>query len=301
MEDYIRRYVTKDGKERITIYRDEHADNPRYNTDEPLHCEDWSRDYTIMTKKEREYHSSSARNLIEHFLNSYGNVKEMIKVLRANAAAEKHEEDDCCLVYDTSRHEWILKTWIGGWKDYTGQMHGNEWCEEVSFALKLKNITAYDLASYMSDSMIEAFCDAKFFTDGIKIGSYSFGYQGTISFDDSFSTDSEGICWLEKDEFLKYSGCKEEYWNSKTLREIEFLIDEIEAWGDNEVYGFKVEKAVKTIKSVRYPDGEHDDTETEETEWEETGSCWGFYGELDKSIEWILEDAGFKKEELIEE
>ena len=301
-QEYAKRFVTKDGNTRINIYYDSNADNPRYNTDEPFHCEDWSRDYTIMTEDERKYHSSSARNLIEHFLSSYGNVKEMIKVLRANAAAEKHEEDDCCLVYDASRHEWILKSWIGGWKDYGGQMHGNEWCEEASFALKLKNITAYDLASYMSDSMIENFCNQKFFTDGVKIGSSSFGYHGTISFDDSFSTDSEGLCWLEKEEFLKYSGCDEKYWKGKTLTEIEWLTDELEAWGDGDVYGFVVENRIEYKVHKEYANVEREDEDYEEVEWEEGDSCWGFYGDIwkEEKLNWILEEAGFKKEELDE-
>ena len=301
-QEYAKRFVTKDGNTRINIYYDSNADNPRYNTDEPFHCEDWSRDYTIMTEDERKYHSSSARNLIEHFLSSYGNVKEMIKVLRANAAAEKHEEDDCCLVYDASRHEWILKSWIGGWKDYGGQMHGNEWCEEASFALKLKNITAYDLASYMSDSMIENFCNQKFFTDGVKIGSYSFGYHGTISFDDSFSTDSEGLCWLEKEEFLKYSGCDEKYWKGKTLTEIEWLTDELEAWGDGDVYGFVVENRIEYKVHKEYANVEREDEDYEEVEWEEGDSCWGFYGDIwkEEKLNWILEEAGFKREELEE-
>ena len=300
-QDYVKRFVTKDGNTRINIYREEYAGNPRYNTDEPFHCEDWSRDYTIMNKEEREYHSSSARNLIEHFLSSYGNVKEMIKVLRANATAEKHEEDDCCLVYDASRHEWLLQSWIGGWKDYTGQMHGNEWHEDASFALKLKNITAYDLASYMSDSMIENFCNQKFFTDGVKIGSYSFGYHGTISFDDSFSTDSEGLCWLEKEEFLKYSGCDEKYWKNKTLTEIEWLTDELHAWGDGDVYGFVVENRIEYKVHKEYTNIEREAEDSVEEEWEEKDSCWGYYGELDdEHIGYILDGAGFKREELEE-
>lgn len=301
-KDYVKRFVTKDGNTRINIIRDEYADNPRYNTDEPLHCEDWSRDYTIMTKEERECHSSSVRNLIEHFLNSYGNVKEMIKVLRENAAADTHRDGDGSLVYDASRHEWVLRSWIGGWTDSAGVRHGDDWYEDVSFALKLKNITAYDLASYLSEDMIAEFCDAKFFTDGIKIGSYSFGYQGTISFDDSFSIDSEGICWLEKDEFLKYSGCKEEYWQSKSLTEIEWLISELEAWGDGDVYGFVTEEKVLSKIHKEYTNVERDDEDYEEEEWEETDSCWGFYGDIwkEKNLNWILGEAGFKREEIDE-
>ena len=62
--DLVKRLVKKDGSQRISFYRNEYADNPRYMTDEPLHCEDWSRDYSIMNKHERETNSENAGKLI---------------------------------------------------------------------------------------------------------------------------------------------------------------------------------------------------------------------------------------------
>ena len=299
-QDYAKRFLTKDGNTRISIYREEYPENPRDMTDEPLHCEDWSRGYSIMNKHEQETKSNDALGLIRYMLDRYGNTKEIINILRENAKADKHEEDDNALVYDASRHEWILKCWIGGWRDYSGEMHGNCWSEEVSWACKLMNLEASDIVPYLSDGMIDIFADERFLTDGVKIGSYSFGYYGGISFSDSFSVDSEGICWLEKDKFLKYSGCKEEYWNSKTLTEVEWLCDEIEAWADNEVYGFVVEKKHRFKLHKEYIDEDKEDEDTEDEEWEETDSCWGFYGELDKSLERILGSAGFKIDKLEE-
>jgi hypothetical protein len=301
MEDYVKRYVTKDGKQRLTIYRDEHADNPRYNTDEPLHCEDWCREYSIMDKKDCETKSSSALELIRYLLEKYGNVKEMVGVLRENAKKETHANGDMKLTYDASRHEWILSYWIDKWTDYSGEIHGNRWSEETSWSSKLKDLDAYDIASYLSKEMIEEFADQKYFTDAVKIGSYEFRYYGYIVFYDEFNAKSDGICWLEKEEFLKYSGCKEEYWKSKTLKEIEWLCEEITAWSEGEVYGYVVENAVRIQGVKTYFDGEREDEPYVEEQWEEEDSCWGFYGELDKSIDWILETAGFKKEELIEE
>lgn len=298
MEDYVKRYVTKDGKQRVTIYRDEDADNPRYNTDEPLHCNDWSRNYSIMLRSEREYKCSDARTKIISLLCDYGKWKDIIDFLVENGRHMTDGKSTCnnALVYDKSLKGWALKEyskWYGekefNWKDATffdGKKYDIDLCQLL------------DLCSY---STIDVFCDKKYWTDGVKIASYGFGYYGSISFYDSFSTDSEGICWLEKDEFLKYSGCKEDYWKCKSFKEIEFLCDEIEAWGDNEVYGFIVEKAIRTQKMKIYLDGEREDESYIETEWEEEHSCWGFYGELSKSEEWILNDAGFKKEELIEE
>lgn len=301
-QDYVKRFLTKDGNTRVSIYRDEYAENPRDTTDEPLHCEDWSRDYSIMSNDERNTKSENACKWIRYMLERYGNTKAIIEVLRENARSDKHDEGDNSLVYDKSRHEWILNYWNKPWKDYNGAIHGNCWSEEVSWEVKLKNIDNYNIVPYLSDNMIEEFSDEKYFTDEIKIGSYGFGYHGSISFYDSFGTDSEGICWLEKDEFLKYSGCKEEYWNGKTLTEIEWLCKEIECWADGEVYGFVVEKKITSKIHKEYTNVERDNEEYEYEEWEETDSCWGFYVDPLKkdNLNYILESAVYKIEELDE-
>ena len=300
MENYAKRFVTKDGNERVTIYREDCADNPRDMTDEPLHCEDWSRDYSIMNKQERENKSADAGKLIRYLLARYGDNKKIIKLLKDNYKNSKHDRYENGLTYDRSRKEWIIYSWQPTWKDYKGNVYEAHWEEEWSFCINIYDIDIYNIADVLSDEQIDSLCDEKYWTDGVKIMAYGFGYHAGISFYNEFSTDSEGICWLEKDEFMKYSGCNEEYWKDKTLKEIEFLCDELEAWGDNEVYGFVVEKAIRTQVMKIYLNGEREDESYIETEWEETDSCWGFYGELDKSLEWILEGAGFKKEELIE-
>ena len=299
--EVVKRFIKKDGSQRISFYREDYAGSPRDMTDEPLHCEDWSRVYTIMNKQEQETKSENACKWIRYMLERYGNTKAIVEVLRENAKSDKHEEGDNSLVYDKSRHEWILNYWNEPWKDYNGAIHGNCWSEEVSFCCKLKNITAWDIASYLSDEQIEVFADHKYFTDGIKIMSYSFGYYGGISFCHAFSTDSEGICWLEKDEFLKYSGCKEEYWNGKTLDEIEWLLDELKAWSDNEVYGFVVEDCIKSKVHKEYTNVDKEDEDYEEEEWEESDSCWGYYGDIDEVKVSMFDQAGLDINEFEEE
>lgn len=306
--DLVKRFLTKDRNTRISIIQDEYAENPRDTTDEPLHCEDWSQNYSIMTSQERQTKSDNACGWVRYMLERYGNLKAIIKVLRENAKADKHSEGDNALTYDASRHEWIISSWIDGWTDAGGEKHGDCWGEDVSWAVKIKDLRPYHIVEYLSDDMIDVFADKRYFTDGIKIGSYSFGYYGGISFCDSFSVDSEGICWLEKDEFLKYAGGdnsewvkkEEQVWKEKSLDEIEFLLGEIEAWADGEVYGFKVEKKHRFKLHKEYIDEDKEDEDTEDEEWEETDSCLGFYGELDKSLDWILGTAGFKIEELEE-
>ena len=299
--DLVKRMVKKDGSQRISFYREDYAENPRDMTDEPLQCEDWSRDYSIMNKNERETKSENACKWIRYMLERYGNTKEIFKVLFENAKSDKHDEGDNALVYDKSRHEWILSYWNKSWKDYNGEIHGNCWSEEASFCCNIKDLTAWDVASYLSDEQIEVFADEKYFTDGIKIMSYGFGYYGGISFCEEFSTTSDGICWLEKDEFLEYSGCKEEYWNGKTLDEIEWLLDDLKAWGDNDVYGFVVEDCIKSKVHKEYTNVDKKDEDYEEEEWEESDSCWGFYGELDKMIPCMFEQTNLKQEDFEEE
>lgn len=296
--DLVKRMVKKDGSQRISFYREDYAENPRDMTDEPLHCEDWSRDYSIMNKQEREYKKHSCSDRLRILIGLYGNKDSIIELLKSNAKSGTHTRYENALMYDRSRKEWLLQSWQPTWKDYAGDVYDAHWAEEASFWCKIDNLEMYDLTDYLSDEQIDTLCDEKYWTDGIKIMSYGFGYYGDISFYHDFSTDSEGICWLEKDEFLKYSGCKEEYWNGKSLDEITWLIDTLKAWADNEVYGFVVEDCIKSKVHKEYTNVDKEDEDYEEEEWEESDSCWGFYGELDKRENDMFEQAGLNKEDF---
>lgn len=301
--DLVKRFIKKDGSERITFYRDECPSSPRDMTDEPFHCEDWSRDYSIMDKHERETKSDNACKLIRYLMEKFGNTKEIVKVLKANHESDFKDRYDGmnCLMYDYPSRSWILYYWQPAWKDYQGNVHGNQWLEEVRWQTKLCQITAWDIVSYLSDEQMEVLADKKYFTDGVKIGSYSFGYHGGISFSDTFSVDDEGICWLEKEEFMKYSGCAEEYWQGKTLTEIEWLCNELDAWSQGEVYGFVVEECIKSKIHKEYINKDKEAEDYEEEEWEETDSCWGFYGDVDDVEDDMFGQAGLNKEDFEEE
>ena len=298
--DFVKRFIKKDGSQRISFYQEEYAENPRDMTDEPLHCEDWSRDYSIMDKHERETKSEDAGRLIRYLLQRYGNSKEIIKVLKDNYKSEKHDAYDNALSYDRSRREWIVWSWQPSWKDYQGNVYEAHWAEEWSFCINIYDVDIYNITDVLSDEQIDTLCDEKYWTDGIKIMSYDFGYYGGITFSHKLSTDSEGICWLEKDEFLKYSGNDEEYWNGKSLDEIEWLLDELKAWGDNEVYGFVVEDCIKSKIHKEYTNVDKEQEDYEEEEWEESDSCWGFYGELDKSLVWMFDESGLERSDFQE-
>lgn len=296
--ELVKRMVKKDGSQRISFYREDYSENPRDNTDEPLHCEDWSRDYSIMNKRERETKSENARDLIEYLLKNFGNGNKIISLLVKNGKHMTDGESTCnnALVYERSARRWVLKEytkWYGE-KDF-------EWKDAAYFDCKIDNIDAYEVLECVLESTIDFFIEQQCLTDKVKVMSYGFGYYGGISFSHEFSTDSEGICWLEKDEFLKYSGNDEEYWNGKTLDEIEWLLDELKAWGDGDVYGFVVEDAVRIQGIKTYYNGEREDEPYVETQWEESDSCCGFYGEFDKRENDMFEQAGLNKEDFEEE
>ena len=300
-KELVKRFIKKDGSQRISFYQDVYAENPRDMTDEPLHCEDWSRDYSITNKQDRESKSSSARDLLAYMIENYVDYKKIIDFLVENG---KHMTDGYCksndaLVYNKSEHRWDL---MSDMLHYNSETRKNEmgWCLNNHYYEKKYYIDLCGLLDDVCDSTID-YLAQNFLGDKVKIMSYDFGYYGDISFYHEFSTDSEGICWLEKDEFLKYSGCKEEYWNGKTLDEITWLIDALKAWGDNDVYGFVVENCIKSKIHKEYTNVDKEDEDYEEEEWEESDSCWGFYGDIDEVKVSMFDQAGLDINDFEEE
>ena len=306
-KDLVKRMVKKDGSQRISFYRDEYAENPRYNTDEPLHCEDWSRGYSIMTKQDKESKSSSARSLLEYMIRNYGDYKKIIDTLVDNGHKIGNDKVSCgtALVYDKYRKTWLL---LGNTNCYFGNEIENGWYEYNVLDGKKYDLDIYAITEDATDDAID-YLATNCMTDKVKMMSYGFGYDGSISFCHEVSTDSEGICWLEKDEFLKYAGGdnsewvkkEEQVWKEKTLDEIEFLIEELKAWCDNDVYGFVVEDCIKSKIHKEYTNVDKEDEDYEEEEWEESDSCWGYYGDIDKVEGWIFEEYGLNKEDFEEE
>lgn len=297
--DLVKRFIKKDGSQRISFYRDEYAENPRDMTDEPLHCEDWSREYSIMIKQDKESKSSSARNLLEYMINNYGDYKKIIDALVDNGKNVGNKKVSCgtALVYDKSRKAWVL---LGDVNCYFGSEREDGWYEYNVLDGRKYDLDICAITEDATDDAID-YLATTCMTDKVKMMSYNFGYYGGISFYNEFSTDSEGIAWLEKDEFLKYSGNGEDYWKDNDCYDIEKgMIEELEAWGDNDVYGFVVEDCIKSKVHKEYTNVDKDDEDYEEEEWEESDSCWGYYGELDKVEGWIFEEFGLDINEFEE-
>lgn len=300
-QEYAKRFVTKDGNTRISIYREEYPCDPRDNTDFPLHCEDWHLSYSIMNKHERENKSEDARKLLEYLILTGDNCnrEKFINALidNGNKIGKNKVEFGSALVYDRSRRGYILYETSS---HYWSTRAENGWYENEFYDGKKDDIDLYTIIGDVQDETID-WCAKNCMTDKVKLASYSFGYYGEISFSDDVDCDSEGIAWLEKDEIIKYCGHTEEFWRENKFTDIDWVHTEIEAWADNEVYGFVVENRVEYKVHKEYTNVEREAEDSVEEEWEEKDSCWGYYGELDdEHIGYILDGAGFKREELEE-
>jgi hypothetical protein len=253
-----------------------------------------------MDKHERENKSSNARALLEYLLAKYGEDRKMLAELKNNYKKDSPDSYDNALAYDRREQEWRLYMWQPAHKAYDGHLIESEWECQTGWELTFDSLDMGEIVEYLSDETIMDFA-GRYLNDKIKMMCYGFGYYGDISFYNDIQMAPDGIAWLEKDEFLKYSGCKEEYWNGKSLDEIEFLLDELKSWGDNEVYGFVVEDCIKSVIHKEYTNSDRDDECYEHEDWEEADSCWGFYGELDKMIPYMFEQTNLKQEDFEEE
>ena len=294
--DLVKRMVKKDGSQRISFYREEYADNPRDMLDEPMHCEDFARDSTIMLFSERNNRSESPRALMVYLLENFGDRDRIIAKLKRNATEKTHDEYDCSLQYNRSTKEWRLVSWE---KPYGKSDWG--WYELTSYDCKLEDLTIEDLMLDATDECLTD-CINNHLSDKVKVCSYSFGYYGGVTFSEEVDMSEVGVCWIEKDEWLKWSGNTEEWWNTRSIMDIEVgVFKEIDAWSQGEVCCFEVEDAVKSKIRKTYLNVEREDEEYEATEWESSDSCGGFYGELDDIIVGMFDCAGLKIEDFEEE
>jgi len=297
----IKRLVSKDKDLRINIYRMEYAENPRIMTDEPLHCRDWDRAYSIMVDNECNNRSEGMYDVLKSIIKEYGNSKAIVDTLVWNG---KHMDDgkskcDDALVYDKSERCWNL---ISRMFHYNRETGSNEmgWYINNHYYCRKDGIDFYALVEDVCSESIEYFME-KCLTDKVKVAFYDFHYYGELSFSSDFNSNSDGIAWIEKDEFLKYSGLTEKDWKEKDFFELErWLVDALKAWGEGNVYGFVTENGIRSVINKKYLNVDRQEETYEKVEWEEADSCWCYY-DLDYCIEDACGEAGVKKEDLTEE
>lgn len=282
----IKSFINRDGNVKVSIYREEYPDNPRNTTDFPLHCVDFSQDYSIMLKTDERYRGQ--REFLESILGEYGEWKKIIDYL---VDSGKHLNDTKCnnaLTYNPKEKCWELVEY----SKYYGEKEFS-WKQQETYYGSKYDIDIYSLLQDVTDSTINNLLG--FLTDEIKITSFGFCYDGSMYFEDSIDTDNTGFIWLNKTEYLKYTGANEESWKDIKLTEGE--CKEIKAWTENEVYCFEVEKGTKFHNTkTNIETGETSETDT--TEWTVIDSCGGFYGDMECCLEYAFD--GYNRDEFEE-
>lgn len=100
-----------------------------------------------------------------------------------------------------------------------------------------------------------------------------------------------GIAYMSKARYDKYVGGNGKDWKEHALEVIDAEVKEIEMWAWGDVKGFVLEKKVPYTK--QYHDAEREDEE--DFDWEEVGSCWGYYMETDELIQNVISKYQLKK------
>lgn len=283
----IKSFMNRDGNVRVSIYREEYPDNPRNTTDFPLHCVDFSQDYSIMLKTDDRY--KEQRDFLESILGEYGEWKKIIDYL---VDSGKHLNDTKCnnaLTYNPKEKCWELVEY----SKYYGEKEFS-WKQQETYYGSKYDIDIYSLLQDVTDSTINDLLG--FLTDEIKITSFGFCYDGSMYFEDSIDTDNTGFIWLNKKEYLKYTGANEDRWKELKITELGEC-KELIAWSNNEVYCFEVEKGTKFHNTkTNIETGETSETDT--MEWTLIDSCGGFYGDMENCLEFAFE--GYNRDEFEE-
>lgn len=280
----IKSFINRDGNIKVSIYTEEYPDNPRNTTDFPLHCVDFSQDYSIMVKTDERYNEQ--RDFLESILGEYRDAKKVIDFLVDNG---KHLNDTKCnnaLVYNDKEKCWELLEYSKyyGEKEFSWKKQETYYCSKYDIFV-LADVT---------DSTINHLLG--FLTDEIKIVSFGFCYDGSMYFEDSIDIDNTGFIWLNKTEYLKYTGANEESWKELKITEIGEC-KELIAWSNNEVYCFEVEKGTKFHNTkTNIETGETSESDT--TEWTLIDSCGGFYGDMENCLEYAFD--GYNRDDFEE-
>lgn len=295
--DVVKTLQTKDGNFRVKIIREEYAESPRTLTDEPVYFEDYSREYTLMDGVERDNKYNSMETRVHNLLAEYADRNKIVDFLIENGRhlTDGKSKVNNALVYNRSGKAWEILEYTKFYSEKNAT-----WKTANSFNCTKAELTdyIYEIAEALTESCLEYIFTPEFVPD-LRIATYEFGYYGGLSVWDGLNFSGDGLCWIIKDEFVKYTGYTEEQWQTDKLSE-NWLIKELKAYADNDVFGFVVEKKVQydvTEKCIS------EDRETEnytKTDWEVTDSCWGFYGLSDDIMPDILDYTGYKMDELQE-
>ena len=295
--DVVKTLQTKDGNFRVKIIREEYAESPRTLTDEPVYFEDYSREYTLMDGVERDNKYNSMETRVHNLLAEYADRNKIVDFLIENGRhlTDGKSKVNNALVYNRSGKAWEILEYTKFYseKNATWKMANSFDCTKAELPEYI-----YEICEALTESCLEYIFTPEFVPD-LKIATYKFGYYGGLQVWDGLEFLGDGLCWVIKDEFVKYTGYTEEQWQGGKLSE-NWLIKELQAYADNEVYGYKVEKKVQYDVTEKCISEERETENYTKTDWEETDSCWGLYGLLDDIMPDILDYTGYKMDELQE-
>ena len=180
------RKVSADKKLRLTVWYEEGAEHPLDTCDFPLHLDDWNRNGSINPKRfvrDESYreHYDSRQECMRYLVNQFGDAKKVIDRMIANGKAAEHDRYDEALVYDKSRKEWLLMSWVPTYRSYTGERIEAHWDEYENFDCKREQLDLYSLTYNMSDEMLADLIE-HCLTDKVKVMSYVPASRSTFQF-----------------------------------------------------------------------------------------------------------------------
>lgn len=269
------------GNYRIKIY---------YDIDAGCPCTEWDMAASFLWERDRMAHLSSACNWKDVF-GKYGDNKhslvDAIRQLISNHVKwkellnyiKKGKLDGYRMRYDRKENLWYLE-----WYDDSRYTQYNGYRE--IFSVAPSDLYTYDYTYEFTeclerDELIQILSDLgkdifvkEWSTCGYSQGDYV-----------------EGIAFCTKERYTELVSNDTTDWKTR----IDILIDsEVESlgmwmWGD--VKGFVLEKKVPYTK--QYHDDEREDEEG--FDWEEIGSCWGYYMETEELIAEVIAEHGLKE------
>ena len=263
------------GNHRIKIYYDAWGQSPITNSDMAAR---------YMFEYNDCYHHilHEECNWKDWFLENRYSLEDALRYMAADVVKQKDiityykkgEIDGLRFIYDRHEREWKLQTW-------------EEWLGDwfTRYEVEPYDLKKYDCRSELveclsKDELISLIQDcAKDFV--IKEWSTTGYSQGDFV---------KGVAYISKERYDKMVGDTGKPWKEHADYLIDLEVKEIGMWMWGDVIGYVLEKKVPFTKV--YDDENREDEE--DIEWEEVGSCWGFFMETEELIDEVISEYSLK-------
>lgn len=188
---------------------------------------------------------------------------------------KKGKIDGYRMRYDNSAKMWYLEWYNNSRNSY-----------QESMSIEPSDLYTYDY----TDEFIEDLDTAELLQILTDLGKDIFVKEWTTS---GYSQGDyvEGVAFCTKERYAKMVNTDTTDWKTKINELIDSEVEEIGMWMWGDVKGYVLEKKVPYTK--QYHDDDREDEE--DFDWEETGSCWGYYMETDELIEEVISEYGLNK------